>query len=284
MFGVRTGDRDLKRAVDLAGGGGAGRLSRRRFVPGAAAGISALSVPGLLALPGDGAAASAQAAALQPETLHRRVRAELARFTGWLQDNAVDGKVGWPDDYAGDTDHWNALAEAWYADADEANLRVTQWSTGERRGTGYKLAPCEDRHFPGDSPNGVDPAATQAAVSEAHPQRPSYLRGVVNVSGTGFGAPFSTEPTSSFSNRRLGRYDRAYHYGGQATFAHLAGGGSGWSGSSSGGSAFSPNAGARSTPRSWAGSGRRSDAPRGLLAGPARNGPRPITKNTGRGR
>lgn len=265
MFGVRTGDRDLKRAVDLAGGGGAGRLSRRRFVPGAAAGISALSVPGLLALPGDGAA-SAQAAALQPEALHRRVRAELARFTGWLQDDGFDGfdgKVGWPDDYAGDADQWNALAEAWYADADEANLWVTQWSTGERWGTGYKLAPCEDRHFPGDSPNDVNSAATQAAVSEAHPPTPAYLREVVNVSGAGFGTPCSTEPTSSFSNRRLGRYDRAYHYGGQAAFAHLAGGGSGWSGSSSGGSAFSRNAGARSTLWSWAGSGRRSDAPRG---------------------
>jgi hypothetical protein len=228
MFEARSGGRDLKRGVDPAGDGGAARrLSRRRFVRGAAAGISALSVPGFLAVP-RGGVASAQAAA-QPDALHRRVRAELGRFTGWLQENGVDGyvgEVGWPDDYAGDAEQWNALAEAWYDDADAANLWVTQWSTGEWWGTGYKLAPYEDRHFPDNSPNGVDSANTQAAVTEAHPTTPSYLRGV-NVSGAEFGAPFSTEPTSSFSNRRLGRYDRAYHYDGQATFDFLAGRGLG---------------------------------------------------------
>jgi aryl-phospho-beta-D-glucosidase BglC (GH1 family) len=72
----------------------------------------------------------------------------------------------------------------------------------------------------------VDSANTQAAVTEAHTTTPSYLRGV-NVSGAEFGAPFSRGPTSGFSNRRLGRYDRAYHYDGQATFDFLAGRGIG---------------------------------------------------------
>src|SRR3712207_5370331 len=104
------------REVERAGDGGAARrISRRRFVRGAAAGISALSVPGLLALSRGGGAPSAQAVA-QPDELHRRVRAELERFAGWLQENGVDGyvgEVGWPDDYAGDAGRWNALAEAW---------------------------------------------------------------------------------------------------------------------------------------------------------------------------
>ena len=226
MFGRQSGGRDPVSGVDVAADGGARRLSRRRFVRGAAAGLSALSAPGLLALPG---VRTASAQAVPSDALHRRVRAELERFTGWLRENGVGGyvgEVGWPDDYAGDAERWNALAEAWYADADAANLWVTQWATGEWWGTGYKLAPYEDRHFPIGSPNGVDSANTQAAVTEAHPTTPSYLRRV-NVSGAEFGAPFSTETTSEFSNRRPGRYDRAYHYDGQATFDFLAGRGIG---------------------------------------------------------
>jgi hypothetical protein len=205
---------------DTTGIGGFDRgLSRRRFIRGAALGVSALSVPGLLGVP-----ASAAAVVRAPDALHRRVRAELGRFTGWLAANGVEGyvgEVGWPDDYRGEAARWNALAHAWYRDADAAKLWVTQWSTGEWWGTDYKLAPYEDRFFPEGSPNGVDSANTQAAVTEAHPTTPLYLRGV-NVSGAEFGAPYSTEPTSTFSNRRLGRYDRAYHYDGRATFDFLA--------------------------------------------------------------
>lgn len=42
-------------------------------------------------------------------------------------------------------------------------------------------------------------------------------------SGVEFGAPFSLEATSSFSNRNPGRFDNAYHYAGQAIFDYLAG-------------------------------------------------------------
>ena len=195
-------------------------MSRRRFVRGLGLGVGALSMPGLLATSGGAASARAE----DPDALHRRVRSELGKFTGWLEQNGVEGyvgEVGWPDDYLGDSTQWNALANAWYADADAAGLWVTQWSTGEWWGTEYKLAPYEDRNFPDDSPNGVDSANTQAVVTEAHPTTAAYLRGV-NVSGAEFGAPFSLDPTSSFSNKNPGRYDRAYHYDGQATFDYLA--------------------------------------------------------------
>ena len=190
------------------------RISRRRFVRGAALGAAALSVPGSLLVRGGDASAQTT------DALHRRIRAELSTFTDWLRRNGVKGyigEVGWPDDYRGDASKWNALAEAWYDDADAARLWVTQWSTGEWWGTTYKLAPYEDRR----SPAGVDSANTQAAVTEAHPTTPSYLRGV-NVSGAEFGAPYSLDPTSNFSNRRPGRYNYAYHYDGQATFNNLA--------------------------------------------------------------
>ena len=191
-------------------------MSRRRFIRDASLGAAALSMPGLLA---SRDVASAQT--VYPDALHHRVRAELGRFTGWLAQNGVDGyigEVGWPDDYAGDASSWNALAEAWYDDADAAGLWVTQWSTGEWWGTNYKLAVYEDRQ----SPAGVDSANTQAAVTEVHPTTPLYLRGV-NVSGAEFGAPYSLDPTSNFSNKNPGRYNNAYHYDGQATFDYLAG-------------------------------------------------------------
>ncbi|HET7271172.1 MAG TPA: cellulase family glycosylhydrolase [Rubrobacter sp.] len=190
-------------------------MSRRRFVRDAGLGIAALSMPGLLAGRGE---VSAQTVA--PDALHRRIRAELGKFTDWLDQNGVDGyvgEVGWPDDYAGDATNWNSLAEAWYDDADAAGLWVSQWSTGEWWGTDYKLAVYEDRQFP----NGVDSANTQAVVTEARPTTPSYLRGV-NVSGAEFGAPYSLDATSNFSNKNPGRYNTAYHYDGQATFDYLA--------------------------------------------------------------
>jgi hypothetical protein len=193
-----------------------GKRSRRRFLRDAALAASALCAPGLLAARG----VEAASAPAEADALHHRVRAELKTFTDWLQRNGVEGyigEVGWPDNYAGDASRWNALAGTWFELADAARLWVTVWSTGEWWGTSYKLAAYEDRHFPA----GVDSANTQAAVITTHPTTPSYLRGV-NVSGAEFGAPFSLDATSSFSNRKPGRYDYAYHYDGQATFDYLA--------------------------------------------------------------
>ncbi len=193
-------------------------ISRRQFFRDLGRGVGALAMPGILAVGGN--ADSAQTAT--PDALNRRVRDELGRFTGWLEQNGVEGyigEVGWPDDYRGDASRWNALADAWYADA--AGLWVTQWSTGEWWGTDYKLAVYEDRRSPDGWPDGVDSANTQAVVTEARPTTASYLRGV-NVSGAEFGAPFSLDRTSRFSNKNPGRYERAYHYEGQATFDYLA--------------------------------------------------------------
>src|SRR5215207_10658771 len=175
-------------------------------------------------MPGSLLVRGGDASAQTSDALQRLIRTELSTFTDWLGRNGVKGyigEVGWPDNYRGDASKWNELAETWYDAADAAQLWVTQWSTGEWWGTTYKLAVYEDRNFPDNSPNGLDSANTQAVVTEAHPATPSYLRGV-NVSGAEFGAPYSLDPTSNFSNRRPGRYNYAYHYDGQATFDYLA--------------------------------------------------------------
>lgn len=172
----------------------------------------------LAALASASLAGATPARAAGDDALHDRVRAELAVFTDWLARNRVKGyvgEVGWPGESA-DAEEWNGLAQAWYRDADAARLWVTAWATGEWWGTGYRLAVYEDR-FAGA---GVDSAAGQAAVLEAHPSTAAYRRGV-NVAGGEFGAPVDS-PTSSFSNASPGVYDRAYHYDSQATFDWLA--------------------------------------------------------------
>jgi hypothetical protein len=145
--------------------------------------------------------------------LAARVRADLATFTGWLEANDANGligEVGWPDSAT-----WNAVADAWYGDADRAGLWVTAWGTGEWWGTGYRLTPYQSRHGTAvDSPRG------QAAVIEAHLSAGGHLRGV-NVNGGEFGVE------ATFSNADPGRYDQHYHYDSQATFDYLAGRGVG---------------------------------------------------------
>lgn len=190
------------------------KISRRRFIRGAAFGGLALAAPGLFA-----GAASAQTGS---DALHRRVRAELKVFTDWLQRNGVRGYIGeagWPDDAKGDHSQWNGLAEAWFEDADAANLWVTVWATGEWwTHPFYKLAVYENR----SGELGVESANTQASVVEAHPSAGSYLRGIT-VCGAEFGAPDPGAKKSKFSNRKPGIYDTAYHYESQETFDYLAG-------------------------------------------------------------
>ena len=116
----------------------ANKTSRRECIRGAALGISALAMPSLLATHGEAAAAEDRSeealATADVDTLHRRVRAELKVFTDWLAENGVQGyirEVGWPYDVRGDYTRWNALAEAWFEDADAAGLWATVWATGE---------------------------------------------------------------------------------------------------------------------------------------------------------
>jgi hypothetical protein len=165
----------------------------------------------LLALP-------VPAASAQPvDPLEERVLGELREFTDWLQRYDVEGyigEVGWPDDRRGDAADWNALAEAWFDDADAADLWVTYWATGEWWGDDYILSAYEDP----DSSGGVERASTQAPVIEAH-LGPG--RGIVDAGGE-FGEAPTTQRTSSFSGGNPGRYNRAYHYDTAATFAYLA--------------------------------------------------------------
>ncbi len=153
------------------------------------------------------------------DALQRRALAELRVFTRWLHRYGVQGyvgEVGWPDGYRGDASKWNDLAEQWFRSADRNGLWVMVWATGEWWQTSYRLAAYEDRH----RPPGVDSANTQAPVLERHPTTAAYLRGVT-VAGGEFGAP-QVVPTSTFSNRRPGRYDTAYHFDHAATFRFLA--------------------------------------------------------------
>lgn len=178
--------------------------------------MAALSVVAALASVGAGAPASSQEPA--EDALVRRARSELRSFTDWLARNGAQGfvgEVGWPDDRHGDGARWNALADAWYRDADAAGLWVTAWSTGEWWGD-YVLA----THEATSPATGVGRPSTQAPVLAAHPSTATAWLGV-NVAGGEFGAP-SVGATSTFSNRNPGVYDRAYHYDSQATFDYLA--------------------------------------------------------------
>jgi aryl-phospho-beta-D-glucosidase BglC (GH1 family) len=153
------------------------------------------------------------------DPLERRVRAELKRFTGWCSTKKVDcyvGEVGWPGEGA-DQQRWNDLAQAWYADADQAKLWVTAWATGEWWPPSYPLDIYPDHRR---GPDGAG-ANSQATVIESHGTTPEYQRGV-NVNGGEFGDAPSRRRTSPFSNAHLGRYDRDYHYDSQASFDHLA--------------------------------------------------------------
>ena len=65
------------------------------------------------------------------DPLESRVRTELSVFTNWLSSNHVRGyigEVGWPNN--SDTASWNSIADTWYKDADNANLSVSYWATG----------------------------------------------------------------------------------------------------------------------------------------------------------
>lgn len=155
-------------------------------------------------------------ALVDPDALHRRVRAELAVFTSWLEKNGASGfigEVGWPNSMPADMDRWNGLAEAWYRDAEAAGLLVTAWSTGEWWPNAH------DASIYVNSGASLDTPRPQAPVVEGQPT--AMLRGV-NAAGGEFGTPGSTQATSSFSNIKPGTYDTDWHYDSQASFNYLA--------------------------------------------------------------
>ncbi len=180
-----------------------------------------LIVLAVLALGGATVPASPATAAPTCDPLCRRVRAELAEFTGWLAANGARGfigEVGWPSGpavSATEQAKWNALGESWYRDADAAKLWVTAWATGEWWGTSYPLSVWDVGNG-----NVLKRPRPQATVIQAHPTRTGYQRGV-SVAGGEFGFLPTIEPTSAFSNANPGVYDRDYHYDRAASFKYL---------------------------------------------------------------
>lgn len=156
------------------------------------------------------------------DAFHRRIRTQLRKFTNWLVANEAKGfigEVGWPHELAGqpptDAAAWNALANAWYADANAANLWVTGWATGLWIGPSYNLG-----IYSKVGGSSINTPESQASVLEAHPTTGGYARGI-NLTGAenAKGYP-SSQP---FSNQNLGRMGWEYTYPNLASFQYLAG-------------------------------------------------------------
>ena len=153
------------------------------------------------------------------DALCTRVRSELKVFTDWLAANGAKGYIGeagWPG--TSDSALWNALADAWYRDADAANLWVTSWATGEWWPNSYALNTYVNSVSEGSA---IDTPMPPAAVVEGHPTATGFLRGV-NLNGGEFSAPVWSVNTSTFSNVNPGTYNSHYHYDSQGTFSYLA--------------------------------------------------------------
>lgn len=148
---------------------------------------------------------------------HRKqeVADKLADFTDWLTQYNLPGiiaEVGWP---IGSVDAWNEVARSWFPLANQHNLWVTVWATGEMWGS-YALQPYALE-------SGTWVTKPQSAVLEETSNLASanYKRGL-NIAGAEFGAP-DTAATSSFSNTNPGTPGSQYGWNGAATYQYLYG-------------------------------------------------------------
>ncbi|CAA9407851.1 MAG: GH5_5 / GH5 / GH5_25, partial [uncultured Quadrisphaera sp.] len=153
-----------------------------------------------------------------PDPLHRRVLAELASFTGWLERAGAQGyigEVGWPDDQ--DSQRWCSLARSWCAEAVGAGLWADLWATGE-------WWPIADPFAAYTSSRGGGPLSTTWAQGELLTELAPGAGGQlgINVAGAEFGAPGGTDLESGFSNEQPGTVERDYHYDGRESSAFLA--------------------------------------------------------------
>jgi hypothetical protein len=151
------------------------------------------------------------------DALQRRTLSQQQSFVDWLARGDAKGyvgEVGWPNDES--VDRWNALAAKWYEAADEADLWVTAWATGEWWGP-YTMA-----HYRVSGGGSLNAATPTAAVLEAH--RGNGADRGVNLNGGefGIGPNLGTGSGGAFSNVNRGTYDQSYHYDSQASMDYLA--------------------------------------------------------------
>ena len=155
------------------------------------------------------------------DALKLRIRTQLRIFTNWLVANNAKGfigEVGWPHEVAGqpltDEAAWNSLADAWYNDADTANLWVTSWCTGQWIGPNTNLA-----IYSKVGGTSINTAENQSSVVEAHPTTANYQRGI-NVTGAENPKGY---PNTGFCNVNLGRMGWEYTYPPLASLQYLSG-------------------------------------------------------------
>ncbi|MGY1703936.1 glycoside hydrolase family 5 protein [Geodermatophilus sp. SYSU D00697] len=162
-------------------------------------------------------AGTADGAPMGEDPLQRRVLAELASFTQWLEDNRAEGyigEIGIPND--GD-DRWIDLARKWFQSAEQAGLWVDAWSVGDWWGSDYDYCP-----FVGTGEGAPAPTARPAGRLLTEVARSASVPVGVNVSGGEFGAPGGGNQVTEFSNANPGTYGRDYKYADEATFRYLA--------------------------------------------------------------
>ncbi|WP_158621421.1 cellulase family glycosylhydrolase [Corallococcus aberystwythensis] len=150
------------------------------------------------------------------DAITRRSKSQLKAFTDWLeahgQPKGYVGEVGWPKN----DDKWHALAEAWYAAADDANLHVTNWSVGDWWRD-------EDPWQPYTFVTGAWTSTGSAPVVEAHPTTADRWRGVnLNIAEFGTGEVLPSN-SGAFSNVNPGTYGQDYKYPDEDVYAYLHG-------------------------------------------------------------
>ena len=152
---------------------------------------------------------------LQLNTVERKqtnVAEKLKEFTDWLDAHQQLGfisEVGWPEEAVTE---WNQVASSWFTKANERQLWVTCWATGELWGN-YPLLPYKLE-------NGAYVKKPQSSVLElpANLSNANFKRGV-NVAGAEFGAPSTAPRASSFSNQNRGVHGSQYKWNGLTTYS-----------------------------------------------------------------
>lgn len=138
------------------------------------------------------------------DAIGTRLISELLEFTDWLDaynQKGFIGETGWH--RTNDSAKWNEIGDLFYTVADTKRLWATYWASGELWGANYSLLPYAQTVTNGQGTGPVNQTYAPAAVIEAHPSTPDYLRGVNSATG-------ALGQTAGFSNVDFGiqAYDR----------------------------------------------------------------------------